>query len=384
MSFTFSFPSLLRFLISFTHVCWQDMLVLMPSVFLFGFVLCSCLSAFKPIWTLLSTCLQVNASRQEGKLMEECDLLIDIIQQRREIIGNKIKEGKVRTSGQKASFCWLSGASFSVCFSNEWTFPNDFCSFISFGAGGGAGGGDEVSILCIVFHTGWFPILQYSVGHHYNYDYINAVQYIVRRGQFWTQSQSERLFCFSFLSHNQTSARISFDLNSLSWPQSVWVNLWTSSLREWRPVFKDEEIEQEEAATFDDATQTGKTNKQKQNKKKKPVFSRHQHLCRLTSFFIRTIFFPTLQCSAAQLSFLCALRVPSCLACPIFCSGRHSDYASWHSKSPTASNALSAPQPSSRRLTRRWRRTTMPASCRPPRESMRGRSDNFLFSAWNF
>lgn len=28
--------------------------------------------------------------------MEECDLLIDIIQQRREIIGSKIKEGKVR------------------------------------------------------------------------------------------------------------------------------------------------------------------------------------------------------------------------------------------------------------------------------------------------
>lgn len=28
--------------------------------------------------------------------MEECDLLIDIIQQRRQIIGSKIKEGKVR------------------------------------------------------------------------------------------------------------------------------------------------------------------------------------------------------------------------------------------------------------------------------------------------
>lgn len=39
---------------------------------------------------------QVNASRQEGKLLEECDVLIDIIQQRRQIIGNKIKEGKVR------------------------------------------------------------------------------------------------------------------------------------------------------------------------------------------------------------------------------------------------------------------------------------------------
>ncbi|KPP68796.1 E3 ubiquitin-protein ligase Midline-1-like [Scleropages formosus] len=39
--------------------------------------------------------LKVNASRQENKLMEECDLLIDIIQQRRQIIATKIKEGKV-------------------------------------------------------------------------------------------------------------------------------------------------------------------------------------------------------------------------------------------------------------------------------------------------
>lgn len=38
---------------------------------------------------------QVNAARQENKLLEECDLLIDIIQQRRQIIGSKIKEGKV-------------------------------------------------------------------------------------------------------------------------------------------------------------------------------------------------------------------------------------------------------------------------------------------------
>ncbi|MBN3274095.1 TRI18 ligase, partial [Polyodon spathula] len=37
----------------------------------------------------------VNATRQESKLIEECDQLIDIIQQRRQIIGTKIKEGKV-------------------------------------------------------------------------------------------------------------------------------------------------------------------------------------------------------------------------------------------------------------------------------------------------
>lgn len=38
---------------------------------------------------------QVNASRQENKLLEECDQLINIIQQRRQIIATKIKEGKV-------------------------------------------------------------------------------------------------------------------------------------------------------------------------------------------------------------------------------------------------------------------------------------------------
>lgn len=48
--------------------------------------------------------LQVNASRQEAKLMEECDLLIEIIQQRRQIIGTKIKEGKVQFLGQKIAY----------------------------------------------------------------------------------------------------------------------------------------------------------------------------------------------------------------------------------------------------------------------------------------
>ncbi|TKS66300.1 E3 ubiquitin-protein ligase [Collichthys lucidus] len=49
---------------------------------------------------LIQTCqhVEVNASRQESKLLEECDVLIDIIQQRRQIIGSKIKEGK---------FAWL-------------------------------------------------------------------------------------------------------------------------------------------------------------------------------------------------------------------------------------------------------------------------------------
>lgn len=45
--------------------------------------------------SLIGASVQVNASRQENKLLEECDLLINIIQQRRQIISTKIKEGKV-------------------------------------------------------------------------------------------------------------------------------------------------------------------------------------------------------------------------------------------------------------------------------------------------
>lgn len=59
---------------------------------------------------LIQTCqhVEVNASRQEGKLLEECDLLIDIIQQRKQIIGSKIKEGKtqrLRKLAQQISNC---------------------------------------------------------------------------------------------------------------------------------------------------------------------------------------------------------------------------------------------------------------------------------------
>ncbi|KAK1167816.1 E3 ubiquitin-protein ligase Midline-1-like [Acipenser oxyrinchus oxyrinchus] len=59
---------------------------------------------------LIQTCqhVEVNASRQESKLIEECDQLIDIIQQRRQIIGTKIKEGKVvrlRKLAQQISNC---------------------------------------------------------------------------------------------------------------------------------------------------------------------------------------------------------------------------------------------------------------------------------------
>ncbi|TSK17841.1 E3 ubiquitin-protein ligase Midline-1 [Bagarius yarrelli] len=59
---------------------------------------------------LIQTCqhVEVNASRQEGKLMEECDILISIIQERRQIIGAKIKEGKavrMRKLAQQIANC---------------------------------------------------------------------------------------------------------------------------------------------------------------------------------------------------------------------------------------------------------------------------------------
>ncbi|KAJ8407067.1 hypothetical protein AAFF_G00287430 [Aldrovandia affinis] len=59
---------------------------------------------------LIQTCQQVevNATQQEGKLLEECDLLVEIIQERRQIIGTKIKEGKsvrIRKLSQQIGNC---------------------------------------------------------------------------------------------------------------------------------------------------------------------------------------------------------------------------------------------------------------------------------------
>uniref|UniRef100_G3NIY8 E3 ubiquitin-protein ligase Midline-1 n=1 Tax=Gasterosteus aculeatus aculeatus TaxID=481459 RepID=G3NIY8_GASAC len=51
---------------------------------------------------------QINASKQENKLLEECDLLITIIQQRRLVIATKIKEGKsirMRKLAQQIASC---------------------------------------------------------------------------------------------------------------------------------------------------------------------------------------------------------------------------------------------------------------------------------------
>ncbi|XP_017278082.1 E3 ubiquitin-protein ligase Midline-1 [Kryptolebias marmoratus] len=59
---------------------------------------------------LIQTCqnVEVNASRQENKLLEECDLLINIIQQRKQVIATKIKEGKgmrLRKLAQQIASC---------------------------------------------------------------------------------------------------------------------------------------------------------------------------------------------------------------------------------------------------------------------------------------
>uniref|UniRef100_A0AAQ4R7M0 E3 ubiquitin-protein ligase Midline-1 n=1 Tax=Gasterosteus aculeatus aculeatus TaxID=481459 RepID=A0AAQ4R7M0_GASAC len=55
-----------------------------------------------------NACGTINASKQENKLLEECDLLITIIQQRRLVIATKIKEGKsirMRKLAQQIASC---------------------------------------------------------------------------------------------------------------------------------------------------------------------------------------------------------------------------------------------------------------------------------------
>jgi len=43
-------------------------------------------------------CLQVNTAMHEAKLVEECDELVEIIRQRKQVIAVKIKESKVTYS----------------------------------------------------------------------------------------------------------------------------------------------------------------------------------------------------------------------------------------------------------------------------------------------
>lgn len=49
---------------------------------------------------------QVNTAMHEAKLMEECDELMEIIRQRKQVIAVKIKETKVRRAG---SCVWALG-----------------------------------------------------------------------------------------------------------------------------------------------------------------------------------------------------------------------------------------------------------------------------------
>lgn len=44
----------------------------------------------------LFLCLQVNTAMHEAKLVEECDELVEIIRQRKQVIAVKIKESKVK------------------------------------------------------------------------------------------------------------------------------------------------------------------------------------------------------------------------------------------------------------------------------------------------
>ncbi len=53
-----------------------------------------------PSHALVCTCfsLQVNTAMHEAKLVEECDELVEIIRQRKQVIAVKIKESKVKSS----------------------------------------------------------------------------------------------------------------------------------------------------------------------------------------------------------------------------------------------------------------------------------------------
>ncbi len=54
------------------------------------------LSAIVFLYETLYSCLQVNTAMHEAKLVEECDELVEIIRQRKQVIAVKIKESKVQ------------------------------------------------------------------------------------------------------------------------------------------------------------------------------------------------------------------------------------------------------------------------------------------------
>uniref|UniRef100_A0A3P9MHD2 E3 ubiquitin-protein ligase Midline-1 n=1 Tax=Oryzias latipes TaxID=8090 RepID=A0A3P9MHD2_ORYLA len=86
---------------------------------------------------LIQTCQQVevNASKQEKKLQEECDLLVNIIQQRRQIIAAKIKEGKAmrqRKLAQQIGSCkqCIERSSSLICQADQTLKESDHASFL--------------------------------------------------------------------------------------------------------------------------------------------------------------------------------------------------------------------------------------------------------------
>ncbi|XP_004081997.2 E3 ubiquitin-protein ligase Midline-1 isoform X2 [Oryzias latipes] len=86
---------------------------------------------------LIQTCQQVevNASKQEKKLQEECDLLVNIIQQRRQIIAAKIKEGKamrLRKLAQQIGSCkqCIERSSSLICHADQTLKESDHASFL--------------------------------------------------------------------------------------------------------------------------------------------------------------------------------------------------------------------------------------------------------------
>uniref|UniRef100_A0A3P9HU95 E3 ubiquitin-protein ligase Midline-1 n=1 Tax=Oryzias latipes TaxID=8090 RepID=A0A3P9HU95_ORYLA len=86
---------------------------------------------------LIQTCQQVevNASKQEKKLQEECDLLVNIIQQRRQIIAAKIKEGKamrLRKLAQQIGSCkqCIERSSSLICQADQTLKESDHASFL--------------------------------------------------------------------------------------------------------------------------------------------------------------------------------------------------------------------------------------------------------------
>uniref|UniRef100_A0A8C7YFT8 E3 ubiquitin-protein ligase Midline-1 n=1 Tax=Oryzias sinensis TaxID=183150 RepID=A0A8C7YFT8_9TELE len=86
---------------------------------------------------LIQTCQQVevNASKQEKKLQEECDLLVNIIQQRRQIIAAKIKEGKamrLRKLAQQIGGCkqCIERSSSLICQADQTLKESDHASFL--------------------------------------------------------------------------------------------------------------------------------------------------------------------------------------------------------------------------------------------------------------